>query len=559
MIKFKIKNNKKIQSAGLILIVIFFSFISVSNLLKPGLHPTHDGEYHVVRFYEFHKVLNEGNLYPRWAPDFNFGFGIPLFNYVYPFPNYFSALMHFLSFSFINAFKLNLFFATIVGGIFFYLWTKRFWGSIGGLISSVFYIYSPYHFVDIFVRGSVGEVWALCFFPAFLWSITEFIFENDNKYIIITPILLSLLIFSHNILALMFTIFGMIYVIYLIIIYKKYYLLKKLILMFFLGFGLSSIFWLPALLESGYVKGLQIYNLKENFPEIYQLIFPSWGSGFSKNDLQNLMSYQIGILNLIVVFILLIKMILGFKNHIKRNLILFFLSSFFIVFILMLEISLPIWEKIPLLSYFQFPWRLLSLETLITAFLAGGLIEVFNIKSVKINFFIFLIILIISIFFTVNYRKPAYFHLRDDNYYLKKSNFIDSTNSPGNYFNTIWSNLKNKKEVNKIDLVDKTTQIDIISIKSIEYVLLIQAQEKTVIKVNTSYFPGWRYKINGVEKDVERGTDGSIVLTAPRGKYNLLIKFENTPLRSLAVCISAFSLFLLILLSLKIGYAKIRK
>jgi uncharacterized membrane protein len=122
-----------------LIFVIFIAVLSVVNLASYGIPPTHDGEYHVIRFEQFSKAFNQGTLYPRWAQDFNNGYGIPLFNYVYPLPNYVATITHLLGFSFINSFKLNMIFATIIGSIFFYLWTKRYWGDWGGVVSAVFY------------------------------------------------------------------------------------------------------------------------------------------------------------------------------------------------------------------------------------------------------------------------------------------------------------------------------------------------------------------------------------------------------------------------------------
>ena len=177
------------------LVAVLFAFIAVVPLLHVGLPPTHDGEYHVVRFYEFDKTLRNGNWYPRWAEDLNNGYGVPLFNYVYPLPNYFASIFHFLGSSFIDAFKLNMFIASILGAAFFYLWAKEFWGVWGGLVGSIFYTFSPYHFVDIYIRGSVGEVWALAFFPAFLWAITEFLKNRKTIFFVGSSVFLSLIIF----------------------------------------------------------------------------------------------------------------------------------------------------------------------------------------------------------------------------------------------------------------------------------------------------------------------------------------------------------------------------
>src|SRR3989344_8580693 len=144
-----------------LVIVLIVSFLAIASLFHRGLHPTHDGEYHVVRFYEFSKVIRDGDLYPRWAPDLNYGFGVPLFNYVYPLPNYLSFMTHLFGISFINSFKLIMFLSFVMGGIFFYFWARDFWGDLGGLVFSIVFLYSPYFFFDIYIRGSIGEVIAL--------------------------------------------------------------------------------------------------------------------------------------------------------------------------------------------------------------------------------------------------------------------------------------------------------------------------------------------------------------------------------------------------------------
>lgn len=231
-----------------LLLVILFSVISSHSLFHSGLLPTHDGEYHVIRFYEFDKTLRTGNLYPRWATDLNNGFGLPLFNYVYPLPNYFAYLFHLMGFSFIDSFKLNLFFASVLGSIFMFLLSQQFWGKWGGLVSSVFYSFSPYHFLDVYIRGSVGEVWALAFFPAYLWSITRFDKTRKTKFLISSAIFLALIIFSHNILAIMFSFLAVSYSFFLFINYKNKSILPFLWVLI-AAIGIASIFWMPAIFE----------------------------------------------------------------------------------------------------------------------------------------------------------------------------------------------------------------------------------------------------------------------------------------------------------------------
>lgn len=525
------------------LIVIFLAFVSVSPLLHLGLPPTHDGEYHVVRFYEFDKVLREGVWYPRWAPDLNFGFGIPLFNYVYPLPNYLASFLHMFGFSFIDSFKLNMFIASMMGALFFYLWTKEFWGKEGAVISSVFYTFSPYHFVDIYVRGSVGEVWALALFPAFLWVLTEYVKRKGKVFYIFSSVFFALIILSHNILALMFAPFSISYAIFLAWRTKK--TIVKVMLSLLQGIGLSAFFWLPALFEKKYAVGLEIYNVLSNFPDLYQLLIPSWGSGFFNDAVfENQMSVQIGTANLLAILLSIIIFSLFKRRRDERHLtILFFLLWTSFIFFLITPYSMFTWKYVPFMNYFQFPWRFLSIIILCTSFLAGSLVYLWKSKIVAM-IFIFL-----SLSLGIGYTKPAYYHMRDDNYYISRKNFMDGTNSPGNVFNTIWAEGNLKRERNK--LVDNS-QVKILSeqIRSADYRFVLEAISDTKVVVNTLYFPGWKTYIDNRIGSI-KNNDGFISFFLSKGKHEVRVVFEDTFVRSISQVISLVSLISLFLFYLK--------
>lgn len=525
-----------------LLLAILFSIISSYSLFHSGLLPTHDGEYHVIRFFEFDKVLRDGNLYPRWAPDLNNGFGIPLFNYVYPLPNYTASFFHFLGFSFIDSFKLTLLFAVIFSAIFMYLWSRQFWGDLGGLASSVFYTFSPYHFLDIYIRGSVGEVWAIAFFPAFLWAITKFVKERNYKYFVLSSIFISFIIFSHNILAFMFFFVGFSYAIFLFFNSRKKSLSSSSILsilsIFVLGVGIASVFWFPAILERNYVRGLEVYDYSRNFPEFYQLIFPSWGSGFSSGSLQDQLSFQIGVANLLAVLagiILVFKKLKGIK---RKNILIFFLIWFLIVFLLMLKVSVRIWEIFPFMNYFQFPWRFLSLEILFASFMAGGLVSLPKSK------FIVPFTIILSITLGFGYTNVAYYLERSDNYYTTRPNFINSTNSPGNSFNTIWIKNAEKKE-DKLVFTKGRGSISAKTRKTTYYSFSVNAKEKGELMVSTAYFPGWTVYIDGKVQKSTITEEGLFSFPVTSGRHEIQIKFEDSAIRKIATAISLISIIVL--------------
>lgn len=539
--------------------ILFFAFLAGFSLLHPGLPPTHDGEYHVIRFFLFNEAFNDGNLYPRWAAHLDNGFGVPLFNFVYPLPNYISVFFHALGVSFIDSFKLEMFTAIFIGAIFFYLWAREFWGRLGGVVSSVFYTFSPYHFVDIYIRGSVGEVWALAFFPAFLWAYTKFVKSKQKVFLILSSIFLALIILSHNILALMFFLFAISYVIFLIFNQNKK---KQLILNTFYivlgGLGLSAIFWLPAIYETKYVTGLQIFDVFAHFPDLYQLLIPSWGSGFSGAGLQTELSFQIGIANLAAVFLSLITIVIQIKR--KEKMVFyttFFLMWFIFVLFLMLDVSKPVWHAVPFMNYFQFPWRLLSIEILFASFLAGSIFSLVG-KRHKWISIIFALILIFSAFgLGIGYTKPAYYHYRDDNYYVTRSNFIDGTNSPGNVFNTIFLKTIPDKEKERVEFLKGDGKIILIKEKSDSYNFKINSRTDSEILMNLAYYPGWEVDINNKKQEVKQTGDGRFTFLVPIGESLVEVAFRDTPIRKAASAISLLSLILILNLFIKYKSSKI--
>jgi len=523
-------------------VVLTFSILAGFPLLQTGLPPTHDGEYHVIRFYEFDKALRSGQLYPRWANDLNNGYGVPLFNYVYPLPNYVASILHFFGTSFIDGFKLNMFLGLLASSIFMFLFVGAYFGVWGGIVASVFYTFAPYHLLDIYIRGSVGEVWALAFFPAALWSIKTALsekgkqFKNTSIFLPVSALFLALLIFSHNILAFVFFPIVISYMCFLIFSGKDRRVVAfKSIVMLVMGVSLSAIFWLPALFEKEYVRGLDIFDYRRHFVEIYQLVFPSWGSGFSGDTSTEGLSLQIGLMHIFVLcvtFLLIVISIIKKRLGKKIKISLFMLLWTVLAVFFMHEISAPFWQLIPLLQFAQFPWRLLSIVIFCVSFLAGGLFNYNQNKKMKILAVVFISFVVLL---GIGYSKPPYYLMRDDYYYTSRSNFIDGTNSPGNAFNTIWFNTSLPKREKKIE------------------------QNGDTIIVNTAYFPGWQVYENGNKIKTGVSKDGLIKAKRSSSGGIVTVRFLDTPIQALAKGISFVSLVLLFLLLIRSLPARMKK
>ncbi len=528
-------------------VVILIALLAVFDLSHYGIPPTHDGEYHIMRFWQFYKNLEGGIIYPRWAPDFNNGFGIPLFNYVYPLPNYVASLFHLFGFGFIESLKLNFAFATITGSIFFYLWTKKYWGNLGGVVSSVFYTFSPYHFLDIYVRGSVGEVWSLALFPGLLWAYYNYVYSRKYKYFVLSAVFLALLILAHNILAVIFFSLFLLYALSFLNIKKNVDVnLIGLICLTLIGFGLAAPFWLPAILETKYVSGLQIFNPTDHFPKLYQLIYSSWGYGFSgvkPSGAEGQMSFQIGIANLLAV---VVSSVIVFLN--RKRIVFLSILAFFVFVFLITPLSGWLWDVIPGVSYVQFPWRLLSAVIVLASFLAGSVVsdDLFK-KKRKIQILMAAGAICISIILGIKYAKAPFYHERADEHYLTRSNFTDGTNSPGNLFNTKWLKNVPEKKSKKVEIIRGRGNIAIAKQATDGLLFSVKTNENLLIQVNTAFFPGWVALVDNSSTEIINNS-GIVNLVVPSGKHSVRIFLKNTVIQEISYMYFLFSILLIILM-----------
>lgn len=524
-----------IKSALPLIIILGFAFFAALPLLGSGFIPTHDGEYHIIRFYEFEKVLRSGYWFPRWAPGLNSTYGVPLFNFHYPLPNYFGALFHSLGWSLTDSFKLTLAFGYFLACFSCFFWLEKLFRKTSALVGTVIFAYIPYWFVDIYIRGAVGEVLAIAFLMLALASI-------EKNWKTVFTFAAAGMILSHNILALIFlpVVIG-----YLLIRGIKDYWLSLV-----LGIGLSTYFWLPALVEREMVVGLNTVNFHDYFPELYQLLIPSWGGGFATSNFSgNEMSPQIGVIPLTII----VSSLIFFRKRLAKELEKirhYFLLLVGMAFILMQKISIPLWEKLPLISYMQYPWRLLSAFLPTIAFLTATLVE----KNRKLWLIIALAAGAVGLGY--RYSRPAVYLPRDDNYYLTKREFTDGTSSLGNTFSTRWSTWKNQRPDRRLETVKGRAQVTILESQPLLYKFRLQAIEDSVIRINISYYPGWTLVLD--KKQINPVIDPSGVMTfvVSPGVYSGRIFFGETASRLMADLVSLISLFWIMLsVILKANYA----
>ena len=523
---------KKVFPLSILIAVVLFAALP---LLLPGFIPTHDGEYHLIRFYEFEGMLQVGHWFPRWAPGLNSGYGMPLFNFFYPFPNYIGALYHNLGWSLIDSLKLTLFTGYAAAVVFCYFWLSKIFGKSAAIVGSVIFAFVPYWFVDLYVRGSVGEVVAIMWFMIFLAGV-------ERRWATLIGISVAGIILSHNILSMLFVALSIVY---------AFFRNRQYVTQVLLGIGLSAYFWIPALLERRYVIGLNTVNFHEHFSELFQLLIPSWGTGFSVAGIPNgEMSQQLGVMT-IVMSVWAAVFVFRTKERWERRLIGGSLLLLLFVAFLMLGISQPIWELLTPLQLLQYPWRFLSVVLptvgLLSAYVASKLKGA--VWSIGVA--------LVAVIFALGYVRPVIYEPRDDAYYLSRREFTDGTSSLGNSFSTLWSPWKRERAKERVEIVGEIGEISGLDDKDpMNMRFATDAEKETLARVNTAYYPGWAVTVDGKNATIDFAGDGTITFIAPPGLHTVRVYFAETLFRNGANAISLISLLWISLSAiLRMNYA----
>lgn len=131
---------------------------------------TPDGLFHLHRVRALAEALRWGVLYPRWFPDFSFGYGYPVLNFYAPAFYYPPALLHLLGMDVLTATRLALAGFYALSGLAMYVLLRRRTRPGPALVGSVLYQVYPYHLYDLFVRGALPEFVAFLWLPLTAWA-----------------------------------------------------------------------------------------------------------------------------------------------------------------------------------------------------------------------------------------------------------------------------------------------------------------------------------------------------------------------------------------------------
>jgi hypothetical protein len=575
-----------------LLLVVLFSLFAIAPLLQPG-YPwkAHDARHSVYFLFEFDQGIQEGNLYPRWQPDFAFGYGYPFFNIYGPLSTYAGEAFHLLGLGFTGSIKAVLALSVVGSGLAMYGFVKQVLGRRAGLVAAVAYMVIPYRLVDLYVRTALAESVAYVFVPLVLWGVWATLYRPRLANVLGLALAYAALLVTHPLTALLLTIILVFYVAVLALARVNdgqpwrelsggsvWTLLGHLANVLFptalglvLGLGLSAFFLLPAMTENVFVRVDQWYGGRYawggDFVEFFQLFSPRWGFGTSIPGPDDQISFQLGVVPIVLSLLALVPL---FSKTLRvrlspsaRRLSAFFAVLTGVVVYLMLGASAPLWQVLPLVRLAQFPWRLLALTVVSMAFLCGAAARGASRKDSPIPDVNTLILVALLILGSLPYMR-AEVSQREVSLagLMEFQQSADEMTGSTAWVTQIpgWSDLADyhiagepvTSRVNYEYLYRQPGRVkaQTLELRTDSELVEYSAQRPMLLTFNTFYYPGWHAYLldaetNAIVEDLPislRGELGLITVRVPEGVGRVLLQFEDTPVRKLGLAVTLASL-----------------
>lgn len=532
------------KSLKLYLLIILLSVFPLIDMFKTSDLPhTSDGAMHVARFAAYYKEFIAGQFPVRWTGQFNYGYGSPIFNFVYPMPYLVGIPLVALGLPLITVLKVSFVLTYFFAGIFMLMFCLAFFkDKKTAILVTIMYQYAPFRLVEMLVRGNIGTLYSYALLPLVFYALVRFLNKKSYSRFTLLSVSVGLLLLTHNIIALVFFGISVLYVFFATIDRKK--IITTCVAMA-IGLGLAGFFLIPAILESSYTNGyLFTKNLfYQHFPAFYTLLLPNITNDPKLRTAE--VSVQIGLFHvlalLVIIFLLLTKKL---KNKEKTlAFYVLFVSVFTILF--MQPITKPLWENLSLLRQFQFPWRLLSILCFITAIAASFALTHIKILQKKIVYLCLIAAIILS---TVYYWSPY------QGYQKFSQKFFWNYPGSTNYFaevNTIWmAHEPVEFPKRRVEIIGGNADLNNIRLSSTLHEFSVNAVNNVALLDRTIFYPGWRVFVDSKSVPIQfqdQNHRGMITFNVPTGNHTVAVQYSENKLQRVSDIVTLFSALLLVI------------
>lgn len=556
-------------------IVLAICFLAIWPFLKNGSLPHDtDAELHIFRLAELHRMWEGGAYYPRWAANFYYGFGYPIFNYYAPLTYYIGLVFMLLpGVGAVAAIKLVFIVGIVGAGISMYSFVRDGWGKSAGFVAAASYIYAPYIlYVDPHARGVVPETFSFATFPLALVLLNRLRQRPSAANFAFASAAIASIILVHNLMAMVFggLLFGwFVWQLAVVRAQPNRFALFGM-LAFIVGVAASAFFWLPMVLEQSAIQINSVvgegnhYDYRNHFLTLAELFAPSlrldWGATEPHYRL------NLGVLQWLLALLGSLALLRPATK--QRRALLFFFVAAGILIMLMLPASGAIWRVVPVLPFLQFPWRLLGATNAMLAVLGGvGVASAYELLRARLDgsaqraaslLPAACVVAIVALALPLTQVAPWESFGGTSVADVARSELLGrwrGTTSTADFVpktvvlepraeEVVMAALINNQpndRLNRAVLGDAQVESDIVTPLRMRFA--VDTPHFYIMRLYIFDFPGWRATLDGVPLEIKRSEpEGFIILEIPEGQHEVELWFGTTQARRGGWLLSALGL-----------------
>ena len=528
---------------ALALLILLFT----RGLFRGQLIDGHDSTCYPPRLTEFARVIGDHQFPPVWAPDLSNGHGQPLFEFQPPLIYAVALPLFECGMRLADSFQLALAVLFAIGACCVYLIGRNLSFSRAASIgAAAAWLFAPYQAIDVYVSARFAESSALAVTPIALLGLLAVLRRPTLLNVTLGSFAIALVPLAHNAIAmLVLPVFAAIVITRSAISKTRWLTAAGGAAAIAGGLALSAFFWVPALLEKDYVKIellLQgLLNWRVHIISPMQLLWGRWGFGYSVAGPNDGMSFALGPVH-IALAIAGIAIGIRIVNRTRRLDAIVFAGAALAGALMATEWTAPIWARIPLLQYLQFPWRTLFLPALFIPLLALCVFERIGARATAV-------VIALLVLFNLSHTQPKSYLTYDEEYYYPAyiaRNGLNTTTREENESRWVHARMQYTGD----GLFDGSSRLPAIELSSTStrHVYRLQTAAALTVTEPTSYYPDWTVLVDGREAPITPSPIfGTITFPVAPGQHVITVDFRPTPIRRFAVMVSIVVLAMLLL------------
>lgn len=354
------------------------ALIVLPSILTPGklLCTAVDAGASLYRLHEISWLFDRGILWPRWAPNWSYGYGYPIFTFYGSLAFYPALILHQLGVSLVGAFQAGFWLALVFSGWAAFVWLRSVLGDErAALVGATAYMFVPYHLNATVYRINLPEPWAFVWAPLAFYGLHRLSARFDWRSVALTALAAAALPLTSSLAAVVFAPLLLAYALFLLAMSdRRVALFGRLLASAALTLGLAIFFLLPAWINRTAVQiergfsagGTNVFRQFLPLSRVFQQ--PLLADVSRANPLYDPLS-----LGWIVPLASVAVLAAGWKR-LSRPLrwhALWAAAVGLICVLLATRIAAPLYRALTFLQVLQFGWRFLGPATLVVALLAA--------------------------------------------------------------------------------------------------------------------------------------------------------------------------------------------